>query len=126
MTGRILLIDDDELLCEALTGFLELSGYDVVWAGNGRAGLERLAAGGGFDLVILDLLMPEMDGIRFLRHIETEQLKVPPVLVVSASATSSVVDALAFPCVTGVIRKPVQPAKLLNRIAEVLGAQQGQ
>lgn len=125
MTKRILLVDDDELLCEVLASFLEMAGFAVVRASNGREGLERLADQPAFDLVILDLLMPEMDGIRFLRVVNKDGPQPsppPPVLVLSASATADVVDALDFPCVVGVIRKPIQPPVLLERIAAIFGA----
>lgn len=118
MTQRILLIDDDELLCEVLASFLEMSGYMVVQAGNGREGLERLGEG-AFDLIVLDLLMPEMDGIRFLRN--RGDATSPPVLVISASATADVIDTLDYPGVVGVVRKPVRPPVLLERIAGILG-----
>lgn len=118
MTQRILLIDDDELLCEVLASFLEMSGYTVVQAGNGREGLERLDEG-AFDLIVLDLLMPEMDGIRFLRN--RGDAASPPVLVISASATADVVDTLDYPGVVGVVRKPIRPPALLERIAGILG-----
>lgn len=119
MGKRILLIDDDDLLCEVLADFLELSGYAVVRAANGREGLDRLADGGQFDLVVLDLLMPEMDGIRFLRAFG-ESGRTPPVLVLSASATADVISTLDFPSVAGVIRKPIQPPLLLERLSALL------
>lgn len=121
MGKQILLIDDDALLCEVLAEFLELSGYAVIQAANGRAGLERLASGAAPDLILLDLLMPEMDGIRFLGELGKLGQGLPPVLVLSASATASIVDALQFSCVAGVIRKPVQPPVLIERIAALIG-----
>lgn len=121
MSKRILLIDDDQLLCEVLVDFLELSGFAMTLAGNGREGLERLADHGRFDLILLDLVMAEMDGIRFLKAYEELPGARAPVLVLSASATADVVDALRFPDVVGVIRKPIRPAGLLERIAAVPG-----
>jgi DNA-binding response OmpR family regulator len=125
MNQKILLIDDDDLLCEVLADFLEMSGFGVVRAANGREGLARLDDGGPFDLVVLDLLMPEMDGLRFLGVVSESQQAMPPVLVLSASATAGVVDALDFPSVTGIIRKPVQPAALLEKIAALIGPVKG-
>jgi CheY-like chemotaxis protein len=121
MGKRILLIDDDELLCEVLVDFLELSGFEMTTAGNGREGLDRLAEGGPFDLILLDLVMAEMDGIRFLRVYEELPGKRSPIMVLSASATADVVDALKFPDVVGVVRKPIRPDALLERIAAVPG-----
>lgn len=122
MGKRILLIDDDELLCEVLVDFLELSGFEMTTAGNGRQGLERLADSAPFDLILLDLVMAEMDGIRFLKAFEELPGRRPPVMVLSASATADVVDALDFADVVGVVRKPVRPEVLLERIAAVPGA----
>ncbi len=123
MEQTILLIDDDELLCEMLAFYLELAGYQVVQAVNGKEGLARLQER-QFDLILLDLLMPEMDGIRFLRQLSALPrlpLKpLPRVLVLSASATADVVGALDFPSVAGVFRKPVQPPVLIERIAAIL------
>lgn len=121
MAKRILLIDDDELLCDALAGFLEVAGYEVVQAGNGRLGLEALASGPQYDLIVLDLLMPEMDGIRFLRSVTVGGGSVPPVLVLSASATADVASTLDFPCIAGIARKPILPAALLERVGALLG-----
>lgn len=122
MGKRILLIDDDELLCEVLVDFLKLSGFEMTTAGNGREGLDRLAEVGPFDLILLDLVMAEMDGIRFLRAYEELPGKRSPIMVLSASATADVVDALKFPDVVGVVRKPIRPDALLARIAAAIGS----
>ena len=119
MKQTILLIDDDELLCEMLASYLELAGYRVVQAANGNEGLARLAEQ-QFDLILLDLLMPVMDGIRFLRLLGAVPGPVPKVLVLSASATADIVAELDFPSVVGVFRKPVTPNVLIDRIAAIL------
>jgi DNA-binding response OmpR family regulator len=124
MKQTILLIDDDELLCEMLAYYLELANYHVVQAANGREGLARLAEQ-QFDLIVLDLLMPEMDGIRFLRLLGAAPEQMPPrpmskVLVLSASATADIVAELDFPNVVGVYRKPVKPTVLIDRIEAIL------
>ena len=119
MKQTILLIDDDELLCEMLASYLELAGYRVVQAANGNEGLARLAEQ-QFDLILLDLLMPVMDGIRFLRLLGAVPGPLPKVLVLSASATADIVAELDFPSVVGIFRKPVTPNVLIDRIAAIL------
>lgn len=119
MKQTILLIDDDELLCEMLASYLELAGYRVVQAANGNEGLARLAEQ-QFDLILLDLLMPVMDGIRFLRLLGAVPGPLPKVLVLSASATADIVAELDFPSVVGIFRKPVTPKVLIDRIAAIL------
>ena len=119
MKQTILLIDDDELLCEMLASYLELAGYRVVQAANGNEGLARLAEQ-QFDLILLDLLMPVMDGIRFLRLLGAVPGPLPKVLVLSASATADIVAELDYPSVVGIFRKPVTPKVLIDRIAAIL------
>lgn len=82
---RILVVDDDIDLRETLISVLEESGYDVVGAENGVAALSALRTGPRPSLVLLDLMMPVMDGPTF----RLEQLKDPaiadiPVVVISA------------------------------------------
>jgi CheY-like chemotaxis protein len=120
MNGKtILLIDDDELLCDLFTNLLELEGYQVVQAANGQEGLAELAKR-KYDLILLDLLMPLMDGIVFLRQMPSQMDRVPPVLVISASASGAVLDQLTFPAVAGVLRKPVSSSELLKQVASAL------
>jgi CheY-like chemotaxis protein len=120
MTDKtILLIDDDELLCDLFTSLLELEGYRVVQATNGEDGLKKLSKG-CFDLILLDLLMPLMDGVVFLRQMTNHVDAPPPVLVISASASGTVLDQLSVPAVVGVLRKPVSPADLIAHVAAAL------
>ena len=117
MAKRILLVDDDELLCDILRSFLEIEDFDVATAGNGQEALKILKTG-QFDLIILDLMMPLMDGLRFLRLREDSH---PPVLVLSASATGPVVEAAGVKGVVGVMRKPVDAPELLEAVVRALG-----
>lgn len=115
----ILLIDDDDLLCDLLSSFLELEGYNVVSAANGSDGLDKLQQQ-SFDLILLDLLMPLMDGVVFLRKMPDTVAVPPPVLVISASASGDVLDVLKVPGVAGILRKPISPPELLAHVAAVL------
>src|SRR5262249_1043511 len=64
----LLLIDDDKKLCRLIKDYLEPLGYEVVAAHTGKEGLEKALAG-KFDAVILDIMMPEMDGLEVLRRL---------------------------------------------------------
>jgi DNA-binding response OmpR family regulator len=65
---RLLVVDDDKKLCRLIQDYLEPLGYDVVMAHTGKQGLEK-ALGEKFDAVILDIMMPEMDGLEVLRRL---------------------------------------------------------
>ena len=70
MTLRLLIIDDDARLCAMLATYLEHNNFSVRQAGDGRAGMAALQnASPPFDLVILDLMLPDMDGLDLCRNI---------------------------------------------------------
>jgi len=81
---RILLIEDNHNLREEILNVLELEGFEVRTAENGRVGLERVAAGRP-DVIVLDLMMPEMDGFEFVAELRSRpDGRDVPVLVVTA------------------------------------------
>ncbi len=66
--SRILIIDDDEELCELVSEYLAVEGFDVSCVNDGEAGLEA-ALGGGYDMAILDVMLPKMNGFDVLRKL---------------------------------------------------------
>ena len=74
MAKNILLIDDDQLVLKSLTGLLTKKGYSVEAAENGTAGVEK-ALKGNFDLIISDVRMPGLDGIKAAEKIKVEMAK---------------------------------------------------
>jgi CheY-like chemotaxis protein len=107
----ILLVEDDDLLRGAMRMVLEWEGYQVACAGDGGHALDYLRAGGRPALILLDVLLPGLDGWRFRR----EQRRDPalakiPVVVVSA------LDAADCPEADAHVRKPFDPRQLLEAI----------
>src|SRR3984885_5055406 len=94
--GRILVVDDDQGGLEALSDILEYEGYTVERAQNGLQALEHLQQSRPLpNLIILDLLMPVMDGWEFrTRQKEDPELAKVPVLVVTAIAATAGIDAV--------------------------------
>lgn len=82
---RLLLVEDSARLRKALSGELAAAGYQVEAVEDGLSGLMRLRAG-GFDLAILDLMLPQMDGLEVLRRVRAEGQTIP-VLVLTARDT---------------------------------------
>lgn len=78
---RVLIVDDDKKLCRLVRDYLEPMGYDVEVAHTGPSGLEK-AGGGGFDVMILDVMMPGMDGFEVLKTLRKESDM--PVLMLTA------------------------------------------
>jgi CheY-like chemotaxis protein len=65
--GRLLIVDDDEQVREALSELLQEAGYACATAGNGLEAVQRLRQAGTPDVILLDVNMPGMDGVEFLR-----------------------------------------------------------
>jgi CheY-like chemotaxis protein len=85
MTGRILVIDDDSDLRETLQMLLEQSGFLVTTAPNGRAALEALRSGARPGLILLDLMMPDMNGWQFLEALRADpSLASIPTVIMTA------------------------------------------
>ena len=89
--SRILLIDDDEALRQMYTLILGKSGYEVVTANDGVQGLAKVREG-GFPLILLDLMMPNLDGIGVLKGLKEEPPRQPngPIVVLSNAGYNEV------------------------------------
>jgi DNA-binding response OmpR family regulator len=118
--ARLLLIDDDELLRELLAMRLEIEGHEVVAVDHGAAGIEALRRE-RFDLVVLDLMMPVMDGVRFMRLLNGE-MAPPPVIVLSAAGRGDLERDMLAAGVGAVLRKPVDMQQLVARIGALTGS----
>lgn len=114
----VLLIDDDTSLLVTVGDFLKFEGYDVVTADSGEAGLKRLAQLTP-DLIILDMGMPGMGGVGFLRAIADAEGKLKhPVLVLTAR--SNMAEFFANVDVDGFIAKPCDPQDLLMEVGRIV------
>ena len=81
VAGHILVVDDDAALCRLVSRFLGAEGYSVQTVQTSRLGVER-ALSGSYDLVVLDVMLPEIDGFEVLRRIRTKSNT--PVLMLTA------------------------------------------
>lgn len=111
----MLVVEDDPDVREALIFLLEQEDMFAVGATDGQDALEKIAAGFRPHLILLDLMMPVMDGVRFLqiRRDDTE-LNAIPVVVVSALQRMQVGDLK----VEAVLRKPVDPARVIEAVRQ--------
>ena len=104
--GHILVVDDDEAIREALADLLADKGYDVSLAANGKQALEICQSRPAPDLILLDLMMPVMDGADFIRVKDANrELSHVPVCVMTAFAAAKIPATSSF-----VLRKPLGSA----------------
>ncbi|MBM3244260.1 MAG: response regulator transcription factor [Candidatus Omnitrophica bacterium] len=118
--SRILLVDDETDLVEMVKMRLEANHYEVITAFDGQDGLEK-ARSVNPDLIILDIMLPKMDGYKVCRILKfDENFKKIPVIMFTARAqdqdkeTGTQVGADAY------ITKPFEPEVLLNKINELM------
>jgi CheY-like chemotaxis protein len=110
-THTVLVVDDDPEIRSAVRMLLEDEGYRVSVAANGEEALERLRSGAAPCLILLDLMMPVMDGFVFLeRHRADPELAGIPIVVVTAAGERRVAGFSAG----NVLAKPVRAEKLLG------------
>lgn len=110
---RVLIVEDEPSFVEALTVALEAEGFEVDAAGDGRTGLDRYRAG-HHDVVLLDLMLPGMQGIDVLAAIRRES-DVPVIVVSAKEAEADVVSALELGA-DDYVTKPYSARELVARI----------
>jgi DNA-binding NtrC family response regulator len=121
--ARVLAIDDDGAVCATVSAILERAGHQVVTAQSARSGLKLLEAD-QFDLLLIDIFMPEMDGLETVRVLRGSKPKLPIVVMSGAMADhASMPDYLSFGTKLGAIeslRKPFRPATLVEIVDRCL------
>lgn len=116
--ANILVADDDDLLGELVRFKLEAAGHRVTICEDGAAALEAARAG-GFDLVVLDAMMPVMSGPDVLRALTAERPALPVLMLTSRKGQADVVDALGAGA-RDYLTKPFIPDELVARVAAIL------
>lgn len=125
--AKILVVDDDIAVQATIRLLLERAGHSVVAANDGRNGLALFEAG-GFDLLLLDIFMPGMDGLEAMRLIHQQQPLIPiivisgrPIGLDSAAGPDFLTMATKLGAVSS-LQKPFRPAALLAAVAGCLDA----
>jgi DNA-binding response OmpR family regulator len=117
MQGRVLVVEDDRSVRETASLLLERAGLRVTAVDDGRRALDEAAAH-RFDLILLDLMLPSVDGFEVCRTIRRNS-QVPIVILTARSDTADVVAGLELGA-DDYLTKPFQPAELLARIRAAL------
>jgi CheY-like chemotaxis protein len=114
--GSILVIEDDKGIRESVKKILEFEGHEVILASNGFEALELLSSGTTPGLILLDLMMPVMDGFKFCEHLK-KLAKGPRTPVIVMSADGNVVKKQAAVGAAAYLRKPVDLNDLLDAVS---------
>jgi two-component system phosphate regulon response regulator PhoB len=118
-SGTVLVVDDDPVIVNLLRVNFEIEGYDVLTATAGEAGLAQ-ARSGDPDVIVLDVMMPGMDGIEVAGRLRADEAtKRIPIILLSAKAQSADIQA-GLVVADEYITKPFEPLELLQRVETVL------
>ncbi len=110
----ILVVEDDEDIRNAIIEVLEAEGYDTEYAGNGKEALDKITSMGKPCLVLLDMMMPIMNGRQFLDEVMKDAKLAPlPVLIVSAIA-----DKVNPEGSVGILKKPIDLDVILKVVSQ--------
>jgi excisionase family DNA binding protein len=115
MSGRVLVVDDEQAVRHVFHLWLERAGYDVEEAEDGHKALETIS-GGSFRLVFMDLQMPNMDGVEALRRIRGMQ-DPPDVVIVTAHYNGALMEEILKMGPVHVLKKPVDRERFLEAAA---------
>lgn len=111
--SRILIIEDEEAIAELEKDYLELSGFEVVIKNNGNEGL-KAGLEEKFDLIVLDLMLPGMDGFEICKEIR-EQINIPIIMVSAKKEDIDKIRGLGMGA-DDYITKPFSPSELVARV----------
>lgn len=114
---KVLIIDDDEELCELVSEYLGVEGFQIDSVNDGAAGLER-ALSGDYDMAILDVMLPKMNGFDVLRNLR-EQSKLPVIMLTARGDDMERIVGLEIGA-DDYLPKPFNPRELAARLRAVL------
>lgn len=117
---KILIIDDEEDIQKLLKIRLEQEGFIVTVAGDGEKGI-KAAELEQPNLILLDIMMPKVDGYSCLKEIRRiQKIKDTPVVMLSGKEEEKVRDLFAFQKISGYVEKPFELDNLVSKIKEIL------
>jgi DNA-binding response OmpR family regulator len=123
MAKKLLIVEDDQYLRELYIDILEDEGYDVDHAADGEEAYEKIHSG-GYDLVLLDIMLPKMDGLKILEKIKNETPSVTPnkaiVILSNLGQETAVADAVARGAVGYMIKSDFTPDQVIAKVREFL------
>ena len=118
--GTVLVVDDDPVIQKLLQVNFEMEGYSVITAGDGEEGLAKAQAEHP-DAVVLDVMMPKMDGLEVARRLkgdpDTESI---PIILLSAKAQQADIQAGTATGAEDYLTKPFDPLELLQRVGALI------
>ncbi len=119
---KILIVDDERLTRAVLQHNVILAGYDVIVASNGREAMQKIQEVTP-DLIVVDLVMPDMNGFEMLRRIRSnKETMQTPVIVVSALQSQTDIEEAKSSGADDYLTKPIKPEEFIKHVKKYLGS----
>ncbi len=116
--AKVLIVDDEEMICDLLKRSLSIEGFQTDTAENGMLGLQKCAEN-KYDLVISDILMPEMDGITMMEKIKDAQPEIPIILITGYAKQYTARKATEAGA-SDFLTKPFRNAEIMKSVRKAL------
>ncbi len=121
MTSKVLLIEDDKAIALVYSEYLSGAGYDLTHVNSGAAAIEALSKG-DTDIAVIDLWLPDMDGLDILRHIASQQIPVDAVVITGNGSMNNAIEAIRLGA-SDFLVKPFNKDRLLTTVENALERQ---
>ena len=120
MGAKILVVDDERTIVKLITAKLSLEGYEVITAADGQEGLS-MARAEKPDLIVLDVMMPKMDGYRVAKMLKLDDLhKDIPIIFLTAKVQDQDMEMGRQTGAEAYLTKPIDPESLISKVRELL------
>jgi CheY-like chemotaxis protein len=118
---KILIIEDDPLMSRMYQKIFKFEGFEVDFAGDGEAGLDKIRTGKP-TLVLLDIMMPKMNGLEVLDKVklDPETKDIPIIMLTNLAGTQDAEAALEKGAVKYIIKSEYEPKAVVNMVKEIL------
>jgi len=123
MAQKILVVEDDQFLRELYDELLKEEGYDIELAADGEEGLNKMSTG-GYDLVLLDIMLPKVDGLEILRRLKdkhSEKPNGPVVLLTNLGQDSIIKEGFNLGASGYLIKSSMNPDQVISEVKVFLG-----
>lgn len=118
MSGRVLVVDDDEGIRRLVVQILRDEGFEPLAHENGLEALDYLVGGGAADVVLLDMRMPVMDGWEFASQVHERKIEVPILVMTAATNARAWANEIAA---QGYVPKPFDIDELVSAVRAIVG-----
>ena len=122
----VLLVDDDEFLVNMYTTKFQNAGFEVAVAGNASAGLQKLRDGLAPDALLVDIVMPSMDGVEFVKRVRMEKLaeKAAVIFLTNQGQPSEIERAKEVGTDGYIVKASTIPSEVVAAVLRILGKRQ--